>query len=440
MASELVERVRRFMRRERMLQPGEPVHAAVSGGVDSMVLLHVLRRIGHPCSVLHADHGLRGAESDADRAFVEAHCERLGIPFRTERLEVATHAAGKGISVQMAARELRYAFFDEAMRSERRRTALAHHQDDAVETLLIHLMRGAGASGWAAIPPVNGAYIRPLLAVPRAAIERYAAEEGVAYREDRSNTDPKYLRNRIRHELLPLMEAIRPGAGRALARSVGALRELQRAGEEALRAEQHGLLAGGEDRIPFAPVERSAMPMLLLNRLLRHRGFHPDQLDRLHDAILDRTTGAEFVAGGWRAVVDREAVILGREERSPAALVIHAPQPSGSGAGFRWSLSRGEGCSAPSSKDAAVLDADRLHFPLELRPWRPGDRIRPIGLRGSKLVSDILIDAKVPKPLKDSAYVLVDGDGTIAWLAGHRVGEGYQATPYSERVLTIIRG
>lgn len=441
MRSQLLDEVRRFVRRERMLQAGEPLHAAVSGGIDSMVLLDVLRRLGHPCSVLHVDHGLRGAESDADRAFVQEHCRREGIPFRWSKVDVAARAREGGLSAQMAARELRYAFFRDARCQEPRKVALAHHADDAVETLLMHLMRGTGSDGWGAIPPVQEeAFIRPLLCVPRAEIERYAAEHRIAYRADSSNSDPKYLRNRVRHELLPLMEAMRPGAGRTMARSVRLLRELERAGDSGLRAEQSLMGAEGGMRIPFAAVLNSAAPSLFLFRRLRGLGFHPDAIDRLHDAILERSTGREFIAGNWRAIVDRDSVIVGHVSADQSAFTIDPHRPCAQHAGFSWSLLEGGAFVAPDSMDEALLDADRLDFPVEVRPWRAGDRMRPIGLGGSKLVSDILIDAKVPLPAKERTQVLVSGTGEIAWLVGHRIGEGFQATGGSTRVLRIKRG
>src|SRR6185369_6852860 len=165
--------VERFIAREQLLAEREPVWVAVSGGVDSMVLLHLLRALGHPCSVVHVDHGLRGTESDGDRAFVEAYCTERKVPFRALRVDPVAEAEEQGGSVQMAARDLRYAGFNELLREGPHRMALGHHADDAVETLLLHLMRGTGVHGWAAIPAKAGAFVRPLLAVDRAAIQAY---------------------------------------------------------------------------------------------------------------------------------------------------------------------------------------------------------------------------------------------------------------------------
>lgn len=438
MRSQLLDDVRRFIRRERLLEPQEPLHVAVSGGIDSMVLLHVMRSLGHPCSVLHVDHGLRGAESEADRDFVEAHCRQEGIPFKWKRVDAAAFARANARSIQMAARDLRYAFFAEAWQERSHRVALAHHADDSVETLLMHLMRGVGIDGWSTIPPVSGIHVRPLLAVDRSAISAYALENGIRYREDSSNTENKYLRNRVRQELLPLMEAMRPGARRAMSRAVKLLRELERAGEAVRSVESLGLSASHELIIPFAAIENSPTPTVLLHHMLRHIGFHPDALERLHDAVLERRTGAEFIAGGWRAVIDRERVIVGPAHADHLAFTIDRHQAAGAFGGFRWSFSEDGPFAVPDSMDEALLDADHLDFPIEMRPWRSGDRMRPIGLGGTKLISDILIDAKVPRTRKDMAYVLVSG-GEIAWLAGHRIGEGFQAAEATTFSLRIRR-
>ncbi len=228
--------VRRFIRREELLAPGEAAWVAVSGGSDSMVLLHVLRALGHPVHAAHVDHGLRGAESDADRALVERWCRELGVPCRTTRVDVHARAAEQGVSVQMAARALRIAWFESLSEEGPRAVALAHHRDDAIETMWINLLRGSAGAGRGGIAPRNGDRIRPFLCVDKAAILAYAQAHGVPFREDRSNRDPHYLRSRVRQELVPMLEALRPGSLRAMGRSQAWLRELEVAG----RQQDHG--------------------------------------------------------------------------------------------------------------------------------------------------------------------------------------------------------
>ncbi len=405
--------VRRFIRRHGLLPEQAPVLVAVSGGVDSIVLLDVLRTLGHRCTVVHVDHGLRGAASEADRAFVEEHCAALGVACAVRRVSVN---AGKGTSVQMAARALRLeALRSVALELDIAQVALAHHQDDALETFLIELMRG----GLTTIPARSGPFIRPLLGVGRSAIEAHARAHGLLWREDASNTDPKYLRNRVRHELLPLIEALSPGARRVMGRALDRLRAQQRLA--------HGLvdrtILDSGDAMPLEALRDPAFATMLMQRWLRPLGFHPDQLDQLRDAVDDGHIGATFQAGGHRVTVDREALLHTRI--TDAAEPVHVAEDLRVPAGVPFHFERCTAAEVDLAQGPLVawLDASKLRFPLELRPWRPGDRMRPIGLGGSKLVSDILTDAHVPRPVKERAWVLLSG-GEVVWLAGHRIAEG----------------
>lgn len=441
----MLAEVRGAIRRERMLPPGAPLWVAVSGGVDSMVLLHVLHTLGHSCAVAHVDHGLRGAESDADRTFVEGEARRMGLVFRTMRVDPKAVADEQGISLQMAARQARYGWFATLLREGPSTMALGHHRDDAMETLMIHLLRGTGLRGWSGIPPVSfdqahpsGAYVRPLIGIDRAHILAYAQAHDIPFREDGSNRDPKYLRNRIRHELMPFLEGLRPGARRTLGRSMELLRELTTAAQAQVHRELNALSSeeGDGRRIPFAVLDASRTPRLLLLQLLHGTELHPDVLDRLMEAIAQRATGALFHAGDRRITVDREAVLIDHApDGFPSFRIDEGGSPRRTGP-FDRSWVDASAIDMSQGMDVAWLDGDALAFPLELRPWRAGDRMRPLGLQGSKAISDILIDAKVPRAAKAGVYVLVSG-GTIVWLVGHRIAEGYAATAATARVLRI---
>lgn len=436
----MLAEVRRTIAREGLLEPEEPVWAAVSGGVDSMVLLHVLRQLGHPCRVAHVDHGLRGAESDADRAFVEAYARREGIPYRCAGVDV--REAAPGGSVQMAARQLRYASFKEWLREGPHAMALGHHRDDAVETLAINLLRGIGARGWKGIPPVTelpeGRLVRPLLGVGRDRIMAYAREHGIPFREDSSNAAPKYLRNRVRAELLPLLEDLRPGARDTMARASLLLRELAAAAGRQVEQEA-ARLPGGPDpvsRIPLGALRESGSPRLLLMHLLRGLHPHPDLVEQLLEAVREGATGARFRSGGRRITVEADAVVLDEE---PASLPIFTISGAGPGQGgpFSWATCMPGEVDFGRGMATAWLDKSKLAFPLQLRPWRHGDRMRPVGLRGSKLVSDILTDAGLPRNGKEKTYVLADGNNEVIWVAGLRVAQGFPPGPDTQEVLRV---
>lgn len=424
----MLETVRSFMQRNHLLASGEPVRVAVSGGVDSMVLLHVLRELGHQCHVAHVDHGLRGEESDADRAFVQDHCQAHGIPFVARRVDVGAQAADTGTSTQMAARSLRHLWFNELVMQGPHKMALAHHADDAIETFFLGMMQGMGLQGWEGIPARSGPFIRPLLGCRREAIVDYARSNMIPWREDASNADTTYLRNRIRHELLPQLEHWRPGTHHNLARNVRLFRELDRLAQDAVNEATQDLVPGpdGTLRVPFDRLRSHGAPLLTLHHLLRAKGFHPDQLEGILHAIDHARTGAVFYRGSHQVLVDRAEMVIGtvpgqlKAWRIPSAHDVPEDAPLRISAEVPVRTGRGGGA------DRVWLDPAALEFPLELRCWRAGDRMRPAGLGGSKLISDILIDAKVPRDRKQRTYVLVQGD-RILWLCGHRIAEGIQA-------------
>jgi tRNA(Ile)-lysidine synthase len=427
------QEVRRYMEEHRLATPGEALWVAVSGGVDSMVLLHLLRALGHPCHVAHVDHGLRGAESNADREFVRTYCAEHGIPFAHRRVDVWEQQDGR--SVQMAARELRYAWFHGLVQRGPAQLALAHHADDAIETLLIHLVQGMGTKGWGAIPVRSGPFIRPLLGVSRTSILAYAQESGVPFREDASNTDPKYLRNRVRREVLPLLEDLRAGARDVLSRNVDLLRELSVAAGHHLDAVVARIEADdlGRLHIPFELLSASGAPHAVLTRLLRAKEFHPDRIGDIVRAVREGRTGARFVEGDQEVWVEREQLIIGAAPVPPPEWTIASAEQWPADAPLSIGACTGLDIDPKAGAEVAWLDADAAPFPWVLRPWRMGDRMRPRGLGGSKLVSDILIDAKVSREAKRRTYVL-ESAGTILWCCGLRRSQDGAASSGSERV------
>lgn len=429
----LVPELRRAVRVHGLLEPEQPVLVAVSGGMDSMVLLHVLRAEGYPVTAAHADHGLRGAESLADHDHVRRYCDQWNIPFVSGSLPVLEARVGSGRSLEMVARDLRYAWLNEtAVLAGLRAIAMAHHRNDAVETLLMHLLRGTGIAGWAGIPRRSGNVVRPLLSVGRDEILAYASTHRIPFREDSSNTDLAFLRNRVRHELLPLMERIRPGASRTMARSLDLFSDLV---QEWTARSAPLLDALPEDRIPFSALASSRAPRLLLHHRLRHLGFHPEQLEGLLRATLERHTGAEFHSADYRLLVDRDAILVmtARSGVLPSyqvgwdlALPAEAPVRLTRRSSGTDGLDLGPG--------SVRLLSERLDFPLLLRPWQHGDRFRPHGMSGTRSVSDLLIDAKVPRHLKERTYVLCS-NGTIAWVVGHRGANGFVAPRGADAVV-----
>jgi len=460
--SELLVKITRTVERYRMLEPGELVLVAVSGGVDSIALLHALSELrdelGVDLAVAHLDHRIR-SESGADAAFVEREAAKLGLPLVQEARDVPAYAKAKKLSLEEAAREVRYSFLEEvARRLNAQRVALGHHRDDLAETVLLNLIRGAGPVGLRGMAPVRGKFIRPLIECSRKEIEAFARERGLEYRLDRTNLEMDYLRNRVRLELLPLLERYRPGVASRLAQTglllgelVDFIEELARERlEEALLEEREGELVLDRKRILRG--KRALRGFILREAIRRLRGELRDlefqHLQALEELITREETQAEMhLPGGVRFRRRGEQLIL---TLASAAEAEAAPKP------FEFPLRLGEnvfpeigwrfhveeielaGGKLEFSADPLreVIDRDRIEGQLILRSPRPGDRLRPLGMGGTKKLQDLFVDEKVPREERARVPLVCDQRGII-WVVGLRLSEDYKVTEKTKRALRI---
>lgn len=420
-----------FVAEHALIEPGEPVVVGVSGGVDSAVLLYLLAE-SHRLVAAHVDHGLR-PESAEDAAFVEALADRLGVPFRATRVTLP-----EGENRQAAGRRARYAFLAEAAEAVgASAVAVAHHRDDLAETLLLNLLRGAGPRGWAPMPLVRplgeGArLVRPLRFARRAEIEAFARAEGIDWREDPSNASRSYRRNAIRHDVMPLLqqhfgEAV-PDRLAAAAEHAEALRTAADATLAAVRQSRDALDLDRLRALPV-PLRRGA----LLDALTAFDPSAPRTAAvaaRL-DALVEAQVGRRVEFGQTWAWRDRDRI---RFTPPPAPFeAVFSPGESVETPFGRFETEGGASGALP--EDGEAFDADRLAGPLGLRTWRAGDRLVPFGRTGSRLVSDLLTDAKVPSSERAEALVLTAGDDVI-WLVGVRRGAAAPVTSDTRRRLT----
>lgn len=410
---------------------------AVSGGVDSVVLAELAHRAGLRFGIAHVNFGLRGAESDGDEFFVKTLAERYGVPFFSRKMETGIFAETHGLSVQLAARKLRYAWFDELLDAEGfDYLATAHHRDDALETLLLNLTRGAGLAGLAGIPERTGHTVRPLLMVSREQIETFARTEHLTWREDHSNATDDYPRNFVRHHVLPRLRELNPNltdtVGQTLAQ-LAAARRLLESQTEALR-QAAGRTEGDAVFLDIENLRRSTEPVLLLHELLRPLGFRYRQTEAVW-AARDGQPGKTFHSPTHTLTKDRSALVITprRGEEGGVFFVenpvgeLHAPD-------FTLRYSVEEKAVFPKTPTEAVFDFGKLTFPLTLRPWRPGDAFCPLGMGGKrKKVSDLLVDLKIPRALKNRVYVLESG-GEVAWVVGLRPDERFRVTEATRAV------
>lgn len=410
---------------------------AVSGGLDSIVLFNLFKRAEISFGVSHCNFQLRDKESDGDEQFVKELCERNSLPFFSIRFETKEYAQANGVSIQMAARELRYAWFEELLEKEKYNAlATAHHLNDSVETVLMNWIHGQSVDGFTGIPVKNGKIIRPLLFATREAIENYALENQLLWREDSSNITTDYQRNFIRHEIIPKLKEINPSLEATVSRGMSKLAGEISLLDTAFDDWKKGFVKQSQEK---SIIDKSAFgnPITgasLLWRLTRHLGFDYDVCVSVMEA-LDGQPGKKFIGPAHTLVVDRDHLILfAKVDFWKETLIQRDLQKVFLGS---WSLELSESSVRKSDvQQEAVLDADKIKFPLCWRQWRPGDVFYPLGMNHRKKVSDLLIDEKVS--VADKAIVTVlESEGEIIWVVGHRIDNRFKITEETQRALSF---
>ncbi|WP_375438091.1 tRNA lysidine(34) synthetase TilS [uncultured Hymenobacter sp.] len=441
----MLDQVRQYIKEHHLFSlTDDPLLVAVSGGQDSVVLADVLHRLGVQFAVAHCHFGLRGEEANADEQFVRKLAKKYDVPYFAEFFQTKAFAEQEGISTQMAARALRYEWFERLRQTQGLAyIATAHHQRDTAETMLLNLTHGTGLAGLHGIPPKNGYLVRPLLGIGKPELFEYLVENHLIWREDASNDSPVYQRNRLRQEVLPVLREINPNLDQTLqftAERVGGAEEIVRRYVQDTAAQAQRT----EEEVTYlniAMLQRTAATTLVLHELLRPLGFSfPVVKDII--ASFPAEPGRRFESPTHRLVKDREQLVVTRKTLTKFGThQIQAGQEvlKIDGLHLRLELSEATGLEIPRGKAVAALDADLLKFPLVVRPWQEGDWFMPIGMKGKKKLSDFLIDQKVPLNLKDNVFVLVSGDGKIAWVVGFRPDERFKVAENTERVLLIKR-
>lgn len=420
----MVEQVKQTIAAYDMLRSGEPVLVALSGGADSVALLHALRALGYPVQGFHLNHCLRGAESDRDEAFCRALCVRLGVELTVERVDVAAAAREQGNGVEETARRMRYARLQDA--AQGMKIATAHTADDNLETVLFHLVRGTGPKGLAGIPPVRGQIIRPMLRVERMQVEEYLASIGQDYVTDSTNADDAYTRNRIRHTVVPALREIQPSAAQAAAR----LGDLLRQDEDCLNGLVQACMVqavrpdGAWEIAPLRQVH-PAVRTRALRRLLAQDGMPLRDLTAQHIFALEQLLESEKPSAscdlphGFTARREYSALRFVREGEQPIRLAVPLVVPSeqtlwnGSVRVSVHVLEKNE--VFYKSFNTFCVDCGTIDFvSLCVRTRKAGDRIRLTETGGSRTLKKLLIDRKIPRYKRDGLAVIADKNGVIA--------------------------
>lgn len=426
MESDLFTQFNHFIQQQDLVGASDKVLLAVSGGADSVVMAHLFKACGYPLAMAHMNFQLRGEDSHGDEAFVRKLADELQIPLFVKKVETKLFAKKNHLSTQVAARDLRYAFFEELCVSHGfTKVAIAHHADDQAETFFINLQRRSGLRGLAGIPLERNNIIRPLLFAKRQQIETYTKENNLTFRNDASNNSDDYLRNRIRHHLLPLAEETIPGLLSALTVTMNHLRETDEMIKCMIAEKQKALFhrMADEIRIPIKSLTKFRPLKTWLHYLLEDFGFNPEVIQSAAVAIESNQSGKVFFSDQFKMVIDRSEVMILPTQHITITEEILIPRDCTTiETPFKLNLKvieRSKISSLKVNADTALFDFDQLTFPLLLRPWQQGDRFTPFGMKGSKLVSDFLIDAKVSVLDKEKTYVLISGD-EIIWVVGLR--------------------
>jgi tRNA(Ile)-lysidine synthase len=441
-----------------MLEPAAPVLAMVSGGADSVALLRWLAgggAGGSPVSVLHVDHMLRGDASDGDAAFVSALCEELAVPCRVVRYDVAAYAEDADLNLEDAGRRIRYRFADEQLDARclaadvdpaRGRIATAHTLDDRAETLVMRLAQGTGVSGLVSPPYLRGRVVRPLLDCTRADIVGYLEGLGQPWREDATNLDTARLRARVRADVIPLLRKLNPRFDAALARTFTVLGEEDELldGLAAAAESVHVVFRDGRLRVAAGAADL-ARP--LLRRVLRRALFaHFPEASRLEfehlEAVCDGVGRGGFsrdLPERLRAFDEYGTLVISREARTvapPAPALLSVPGMLEFGDAGRLTAEPAGPDVIDPDPASALIDASAVREGLVVDSVRPGDRMRPLGMEGSRKLQDMLTDAKVPARQRPLVPVVRDGE-RIVWLAGVRMSDEYRVGPDTCRAIRL---
>lgn len=409
---------------------------AVSGGVDSVVLTHLCNEIGLDITLAHCNFNLRGIESNDDQKFVIDLASQLNIETFIQGFDTNKYAQENKISTQMAARELRYQWFTDLSSQLGFDFILtAHHADDSLETFLINLSRGSGLEGLKGIPEINTNVVRPLLPFAREDIEAYAKENNIEWREDASNATTKYLRNKLRHEVIPILKETNPQFLSGFKASIKHLKEAQEVISDRVDDVSDDILNVSEDAIYLSieALNKLNNPKAYLYFLLKDYGF--TEWNDVANLLLAQS-GAQIFSKEWRLLKDRENIILTSLEKEEQEVVII--NKGTLELSFRNEKLRFEKVTTqqPTNSNSIFVDSDKLSFPLKLKKWEEGDVFYPLGMKGKKKVSKYFKDEKFSLIDKEKTWLLCSNNDII-WIVGHRADNRFKITDETASIMKI---
>ena len=425
----LKQDVQKFIEEKKLFNLQDKILVALSGGADSVALLRVLQSLGYICECAHCNFHLRGLESDRDETFVRQLCEKQRILLHVTHFDTSAYAKDHHLSIEMAARELRYEWF-EHIRKEIGASviAVAHHRDDSVETFLLNLMRGAGINGLRGIPVKNGKIVRPLLSVSKEDILDYLQAIHQEYVTDSTNLEDEYMRNKIRLNILPAMKEVNPSIMETIQETTFRFSEISNIyQQDRTEAIAHKVTSTSPElfRISLVDVLDDVAPLSLLHEILFPKGFNGSQIQDIYRTLSSSQSGKRFFSAEWEVLRDREYIWI--KKKTPTQSIPEIMMEE---------IERTPSFVIPRDKHIACLDADKINRPLTIRKWERGDKFVPLGMNGKKNVSDYLTDKKYSLFQKENQYVVCCGED-IVWLVNERTDHRFRITDNTQRIMLI---
>lgn len=414
---------------------------ALSGGADSVALLLVLKDLGYHVEAAHCNFHLRGEESNRDEAFVKKFCQEQDIPLHLIHFDTNEYADLHQVSVEMAARELRYGYFRQLRQDiGAEKVCVAHHRDDAVETLLMNLMRGSGIHGLTGIRACNGEIVRPLLDVSRQEIEAYLDSIGQEYMMDSSNLVDDVVRNKIRLNVLPLLEQINPNVAENIGKTARFMLEAEKVIEAAVNQQKVTLIArdtnAETESVSIQKLMQLPSPELFLYEWLSKKCFNTTQVEQLAEH-LEGVSGRAFETQDYTLLIDREQLVLAPRRTPMKSVRIPEEGRYRINENLCIDVKEKKDISVSKSEDCITIDKAKVKFPIIVRTIQNGDAFVPFGMTGKKLVSDFLTDRKCSLIEKRNQLVVTDKDNMILWLVGHRTDNRFRVTEQTTQVLQM---
>ncbi len=424
----MLSKVKDYIKKHKLLSLSDLYIVALSGGADSVALLLLLDEMGYKVHALHCNFHLRGEESDRDERFCEDLCLKKNIPFHRIHFDTLMYAETHKMSVEMAARELRYRYFEQLRKDiGAEGICVAHHQDDTVETVLLNLVRGTGLRGLTGIQPRNGAILRPLLCVTRTEIEAYLATKQQDYVTDSTNLETDFVRNKIRLQVVPLLRQLNPAVSENIVRTAEHLTEAQKVLDTVVDTYK------GSNQLDLCALQQVGSAEYIVFEWLKQYGFNGSQVQQ----VISAETGSIFCSPtGYEVLKDRDRLLV--EPTIMAFTPIRIPEegtyvlPDDR----RLNVRRSNPFVSKDSHEA-TLDARQVRFPLTVRRVEEGDWMIPYGMTGRKLLSDLMTDLKMSLFDRRRQLVVVDAQGAVVWAIGLRTDHRCRVTDATQEVIAI---